>query len=400
MRCSARLSGHSVNSLGRRRKATYYPAALGLAGAMAVILAGGWNGVDAALAIALIGVGIVLGKLGDAAGDAESQRAFERYLCAQQQFGEQVVPVWSGHIETSREQMESAVAALAARFSGIVDQLDDAVQAAAMATKLIDDSASGHGSSLVTVFANSEKQLGAVIVSQKSAIASVGTMLAKVQGLDQYIKELREMAEDVAKIAAQANLLSLNAAIEAARAGEMGRGFAVVAQEFRLLSTQSGDTGRHISEKVGIISAAISATCCAAEESARQEDGSMLESEQAIESVLSGFRNVTSALLGSSTLLQDESIRIKAEVGEALVQLQFQDRVNQILSHVKNNIDYLPEFLTHHRQHCIESGALQPLDAGVLLAELKKTYAMTEQHVIHAGGRKAKQQSATDITFF
>jgi len=53
-------------------------------------------------------------------------------------------------------------------------------------------------------------------------LTGITTMLVKIQGLDRFTEELQEMAADVAKIAAQANLLSLNAAIEAARAGEMG----------------------------------------------------------------------------------------------------------------------------------------------------------------------------------
>jgi methyl-accepting chemotaxis protein len=308
-------------------------------------------------------------------------------LAALNAFGTEVADVWSSHIDASRSQMEAAVVALVERFSGIVTRLGQALDASGTAR---------NGDNIVDAFAASEKELRSLLDMLAGAAASKQQMLQKIEGLQEVTATLQKMAADVASIAWQTNLLALNAAIEAARAGEAGRGFAVVANEVRMLSNRSADAGKHIAEQVGRISAAIDVTCRAAEDSMREETRAVQASEQMIGNVLGSLRGVTDALVASSDLLQRESAGIQAEVGDAIVQLQFQDRVSQILSHVRENIARLPSWLDEQAH----SDTLSGLDARSLLAELESTYAMAEERTLHKSAVKPAPQQAEEITFF
>jgi len=368
---------------------------LGVLGAGAVLLAGAGSLLAMGLALLLLLAGAGLGKYLSQLHLQQQQRVAD-YLVGQAEFAQEVVPVWNGHIESSREQMETAINQLSERFGSIVDKLDVTVRTATQETAAYE----GSGSDLGAVFNKSQQDLGALIAVQKSAMSNMEAMLVKVQGLDRFIVELQEMASDVARIAQQTNLLALNAAIEAARAGDLGRGFAVVAKEFRMLSNQSGETGRKIAEKVKIISAAIVDTCTVVRESVAAEDNTLETAHGTIDQVLTDFKNITDSFQRSGTLLHDESISIQSEINNALVQLQFQDRVSQIMTQVMKNLGHLPEVLQQQRDQFAQSSQLQPLDAQEMLVEMKKSYVMADQHVIHEGGKVQQHNSATDISFF
>lgn len=94
------------------------------------------------------------------------------------------------------------------------------------------------------------QELGASNDKTVTAIERIGQL---VYATNESAEKIKLAVDAISEIAAQTNLLSLNASIEAARAGEQGRGFAVVASEIQKLAEQSGRSAKDIEDIVNTL---------------------------------------------------------------------------------------------------------------------------------------------------
>jgi methyl-accepting chemotaxis protein len=126
----------------------------------------------------------------------------------------------------------------------------------------------------------------------EETVGSMHEIRVRVEGIAENILALSEQTQQVGEIidtvnelAAQSNILALNASVEAARAGEHGKGFAVVAVEVRNLAEQSKQATAQVRAILSDIQKATNATVMATEEGTKQVEEGMVLASQTGESI-------------------------------------------------------------------------------------------------------------------
>jgi methyl-accepting chemotaxis protein len=306
-------------------------------------------------------------------------------LAVQGQLMLEALPIWAGQAQAARLQTEEAVVALSTRFRSIVDRLASALGASRkdISTQTLASDAD-----------EGERNLAQVMDALRAIQKSRDALAEDIRKLVTNTQELQKMSFDVEHIALQTNILAINAAIEAAHAGEFGRGFAVVAQEIRALSLAARSTGKNITDRVRVINDALVETGAQNERVSNNDRRAVEDSEANIRSVLDRFRERTQRLTQIAQHSSHESEVIKAEIGESLVQLQFQDRVGQILSQLADSMVQVREL---PRGSCPGSNVQEQVR--MHMEEMVSGYTTDEQRAIHQG-QAAQSVAPQEITFF
>ena len=216
----------------------------------------------------------------------------------------------SGLIKSSIETLNQLIQDQSAAVEESTTAIEEITSTIQSVTKIAQDRGQS-AETLKKVTENGEQQ-----------VDTTNKLITEVAGI---AGDIINVTEIINGIAAQTNLLAMNAAIEAAHAGDAGKGFAVVADEIRKLAESSAQNAKQINSLLSEVDSRI--------ESASTASKLSIESFTGVKSEVLSFINALAEIVSSMT---------EMEIGSREV-LTSTELLSRIMSEVSANTEDIVE---------------------------------------------------------
>ncbi len=304
--------------------------------------------------------------------------------CKEDRLALQVLPVWRRNIDAARAHAERSSAGLLEAFASVSGHLEHALGHDSAAAAQLDVGAAD------LLIERHGDELQALTAATRDAVDAKHAMHDGVNAVAAELDTLAQLAREVQNISRATHLLAINAAVEASRCGVAGNGFAVVAAEVRTLAAQSRGAGLALSKNLTGLRHRL-------DELNRKTQLAGVDDAELLHRTEHAARDVVLALLGSlaevnraSRDLRSAGREVQSDLEKIMVSLQSQDRLNQMLGAVNDDIERYVAWLYGGTDAAAESSA-------AWLTRLEASYTMEELRSAHHGNVVIDQESSVEF---
>jgi methyl-accepting chemotaxis protein len=318
-----------------------------------------------------------------------TERTPEQDLKAQVASTIPVLGVMGTQLKETASQIELAVVEVCGKFQSMADRARAGVSGAA---ELLSGGVDSRSSASVESLIGEASQTIETLLRHTQDSAAVSSSAIE------RIKRVQEATDHIAKSLAQLDditignrLLAVNARIQAVYAGDKAAGFGGVANEIGVQAKRSAEIVELIRSVSGELRDIADSALTDLQSMVVEDRKAYMKSKLEVDRVLEDFRLMHRSTREFIGKMQEEGRNVAKEIAGAVRTLQFQDRINQRIGHVVEELERIKADLS---THCADVD----LDAESILQQLADSYTMHEERNVLGGGQQ--EISAGDVELF
>jgi methyl-accepting chemotaxis protein len=294
------------------------------------------------------------------------------------------MPVWRTQLDAARSHADASANNLLEAFGAIDGRLDQAI-------RITEDAQSDVAKlSVDDLVSQNQSALDQLLQPMRRALDSRDAVLRELEQVTAEAISLREVANQVRQLAKRTGMVALNASVEASRAGASGSGFATVAQEVRQLAQQSGNAGARMVSLTSRLETHLQVLNTKAATQDGEDEALRSEADACARAAISGLLRSLSEVNRSTRGLREAGQAVREQVERTLMGFQSQDRLNQMLGTIVEDIERMHAWLE-------QGGDLSQAQAIAWLERLESSYTMEDQRTVHHGQSSIERSSSVDF---